>query len=83
MIPGPFGMTGRKRPHRAMASMDGSSDTHQEEKPETESPITAMFHHFRAELDEHHDRRERIIKASRDITANSKKMYVPSPNPVS
>lgn len=33
-----------------------------------------MFETFRAELDEHHARRERIIKASRDITAASKKM---------
>lgn len=38
------------------------------------SPYMAMFEGFRAELDEHHDRRERIIKASRDITAASKKM---------
>jgi len=33
----------------------------------------AIFETFRNELDEHHDRRERIIKASRDITALSKK----------
>jgi predicted translin family RNA/ssDNA-binding protein len=33
-----------------------------------------IFEGFRKELDEHHDRRERIIKASRDITAASKKM---------
>ena len=38
------------------------------------SPFVAMFETFRSELDEHHDRRERIIKASRDITALSKKM---------
>ncbi|TKA79129.1 hypothetical protein B0A55_02419 [Friedmanniomyces simplex] len=36
--------------------------------------FTPMFEHFRAELDEHHDRRERITKASRDITAASKKI---------
>lgn len=34
----------------------------------------SMFGEFRNELDEHHDRRERVIKASRDITALSKKM---------
>ena len=34
----------------------------------------SMFEGFRDELDEHHDRRERIIKASRDVTAQSKKM---------
>lgn len=39
------------------------------------SPFMGMFETFRDELDEHHDRRERIIKASRDITAASKKMY--------
>ncbi|CUS12455.1 unnamed protein product [Tuber aestivum] len=38
------------------------------------SPYLSMFTHFRDELDEHHDRRERVIKASRDITALSKKM---------
>ncbi|TVY85813.1 Translin-associated protein X [Lachnellula willkommii] len=41
------------------------------------SPFMPMFEAFRDELDEHHDRRERIIKASRDITAASKKMHVP------
>lgn len=33
----------------------------------------SIFETFRNELDEHHDRRERIIKVSRDITALSKK----------
>lgn len=36
--------------------------------------FTPVFEWFRDELDEHHDRRERIVKASRDITALSKKM---------
>ena len=40
----------------------------------TPSPFMPMFESFRNELDEHHDRCERIIKASRDITALSKKM---------
>lgn len=38
------------------------------------SPFMPMFEIFRNELDEHHDRKERIVKASRDITAASKKM---------
>jgi predicted translin family RNA/ssDNA-binding protein len=33
-----------------------------------------MFETFRDELDQHHDRRERVIKTSRDITALSKKI---------
>jgi hypothetical protein len=58
-MPGePTGMPGVKRRH------DGA---------EKEKEVT-MFESFRDELDEHHDRRERIIKASRDITAASKKM---------
>lgn len=40
------------------------------------SQIISIFETFRDELDEHYDRRERIIKISRDITALSKKMYV-------
>ena len=40
----------------------------------TNNPFMPMFTLFRDELDEHHDRRERVIKASRDITALSKKM---------
>ncbi|KAE9966603.1 hypothetical protein EG327_011776 [Venturia inaequalis] len=38
------------------------------------SPFLSMFETFRTELDEHHDRRERCMKASKDITAASKKI---------
>ena len=43
-------------------------------RTDVDSPYTPMFETFRAELDDHHDRREKIIKASRDVTASSKKM---------
>ena len=43
---------------------------------ESSTQILSIFETFRNELDEHHDRRERLIKISRDITALSKKMYV-------
>ncbi|KAI8139492.1 Translin [Fennellomyces sp. T-0311] len=36
--------------------------------------IIQFFTHSRDVLDAHHDRRERVIKVSRDITAQSKKM---------
>ncbi|KAL9630725.1 MAG: hypothetical protein Q9164_006273 [Protoblastenia rupestris] len=42
-----------------------------------------MFEAFRNELDEHQDRRERIIKASRDITALSKKIILDLFNAIS
>jgi len=58
---------GLKRPY------DEAMDKTSESRP---SPFLPMFETFRAELDEHHDRRERVIKASRDITAASKKMSV-------
>ncbi|KZF24205.1 Translin [Xylona heveae TC161] len=56
-------MGGTKRDH------DGRSRS-----PPPASPFMPIFETFRNELDEHHDRRERIIKASRDVTAASKKM---------
>ena len=50
--------------------LDGGAVT-----PETAThSFIPIFEAFRTELDEHHDRRERIAKASRDITALSKKM---------
>jgi hypothetical protein len=56
-------MSRKRQFHEAMANEQNSS-----------SAVMPMFEQFRADLDEHHDRRERIIKASRDITAASKKM---------
>ncbi|GIK04284.1 hypothetical protein Aspvir_008363 [Aspergillus viridinutans] len=48
--------------------------------------ILSMFETFRDELDQHHDRRERVIKTSRDITALSKKIIrtikAPIPAPI-
>jgi hypothetical protein len=69
-IPSRLKTMGVKRPHAAMAEQESNASA----SAATSSPIMSMFEGFRAELDEHHDRRERIIKASRDITASSKKM---------
>lgn len=60
-------MAGVKHPRSSDAEMEQSN-------PAPVSLYMPMFEIFRNELDEHHDRRERIIKASRDITALSKKM---------
>ncbi|KAG8979854.1 hypothetical protein FRB90_007870, partial [Tulasnella sp. 427] len=38
------------------------------------SAVHAAFESFRDELDQHHDRRERLIKTSRDVTILSKKI---------
>lgn len=51
-----------------------ANDMDETKVPSRESPYIPVFEQFRIELDEHHDRRERTIKASRDVTAQSKKM---------
>ena len=60
--------------HRNAAASKRSAEEAFGESSTMTSPFQPMFEQFRAELDEHHDRRERIVKASRDITAASKKM---------
>ena len=47
-----------------------------DETMEKQPRFQSMFEGFRTELDEHHDRRERVVKASRDITDASKKALV-------
>ena len=56
---------------RSREDMEGHAKS---DGAQPQSQFMPMFETFRAELDEHHDRRERIIKASRDVTAASKKM---------
>ena len=41
--------------------------------PPPANQFIPVFETFRNELDEHQERRERIVKTSRDITALSKK----------
>ncbi|KAL8676236.1 MAG: hypothetical protein Q9224_007306 [Gallowayella concinna] len=69
-----------------MAGQKHYLDDNDMEEPPSVSPFMPMFEAFRNELDEHQDRRERIIKASRDITALSKKivrnLHSPIPPPI-
>lgn len=73
----------KRRDLRSLWSMAGAQegagtkryrDGKEVEVNASSSPFMPMFMGFREELDKHHDRRERIIKASRDVTALSKKM---------
>lgn len=41
---------------------------------ETVSPFSREFNRFKSDIDDHYDRRERLIKISRDVTALSKKI---------
>ncbi|KAE8355699.1 Translin family-domain-containing protein [Aspergillus coremiiformis] len=64
-------MAGTKR------TWDGKQLSLQPTNPTMTEPSTqilSIFETFRNELDEHHDRRERLTKISRDITALSKKI---------
>jgi hypothetical protein len=60
-------MAGVKRDYRG-----NKKDLPHRDAPRNE--YTSMFEGFRNELDKHHDRREKIVKVSRDVTALSKKM---------
>lgn len=70
-------MSGSKR------DWNGNAKRRDVPKPAHKQPVrnayTPMFENLRDELDAHHDRRERIVKASRDITALSKKMWESPP----
>ncbi|RPB21608.1 Translin [Terfezia boudieri ATCC MYA-4762] len=66
-----------RRPRHEKDNEQGNenhSETYIQPAALANNPFMPMFTIFRDELDEHHDRRERVIKASRDITALSKKM---------
>ncbi|KAL7274771.1 hypothetical protein RUND412_002325 [Rhizina undulata] len=65
-----------KRPRDSLGTTGGQTKRALVKLPQdvADNPFHDTFMGFREDLDEHHDRRERVIKASRDITALSKKM---------
>ena len=70
-------MAGTKRSHDGTPmALENAQPAEMADRTEktSSSQIISIFEAFRDELDEHYDRRERIIKISRDITALSKKM---------
>ncbi|KAI0881422.1 Translin [Annulohypoxylon maeteangense] len=64
---------GVKRDHQGREKMD-SRVGNRADKDMPRNAYTSMFESFRSELDEHHDRRMKIGKVSRDVTALSKKI---------
>lgn len=52
----------------------GKQDQSQSAQPAATGPYVDMFQEYRKELDEKHDRHERIVKLSRDCTINSKRI---------
>lgn len=46
----------------------------QPEPQDTNNPVIKQFQLYSVELDDKHDRHERLVKASRDITIESKRI---------
>lgn len=72
LLSAPMAPAGTKRSHDGIPTNDQRT---RNMTADQSSQFTSIFENFRDHLDEHYDRRERIIKTSRDITALSKKMY--------
>ncbi|KAL2018728.1 hypothetical protein VTK56DRAFT_434 [Thermocarpiscus australiensis] len=66
-------MSGFKRDWNGNTKRRDGPKPAQKQRP-VRNAYTPMFEKLRDQLDEHYDRRERIVKASRDITALSKKI---------
>lgn len=76
---GPSSPSGSSKPYPNKRSRSDDhrlpTETNQASSSSTaESDILAAFSAFRDEIDEHNDRRERLIKSSRDVTSLSKKV---------
>lgn len=67
-------MAGIKRSWEGEMVTSTSDDVTMSNSEDSPQSVQSIFESFRDELDDHHDRRERIVKASRDITALSKKV---------
>lgn len=54
----------------------GSNETEADGRPKAseDTPLGKMFHQFQVELDQRHDKYERLVKISRDITIDSKRI---------
>ncbi|KAI1077608.1 Translin [Whalleya microplaca] len=67
-------MSGVKRDHQGKEKVGRPRQDRDKAKDAPRNAYTYMFESFRDELDEHHDRRMKIGKVSRDVTALSKKI---------
>lgn len=56
------------------SNRDNSSKQQQDVPVDSNNPVIAQFQIYSKELDEKHDRHERLVKASRDITIESKRI---------
>lgn len=66
--------TTRPHPNKRSRSDDRNISTDNNQASSSSAKILETFGSFRDEIDAHNDRRERLIKSSRDVTALSKKV---------
>ncbi|EST06751.1 Translin [Kalmanozyma brasiliensis GHG001] len=64
----------RPHPSKRSRSDERSGPTDENQASSSSAKILETFGSFRDEIDAHNDRRERLIKSSRDVTALSKKV---------
>jgi len=68
------GNRGKYRGRNPKPSRDSNAGPQPRANVDPDSPVMKLFDGFREELDEKHDRNERIIKLSRDVTIESKRV---------
>lgn len=64
----------KKQWHGGSKQKSGKQEKSQSAAPTATGPYIDMFQEYRKELDEKHDRHERIVKLSRDCTIHSKRI---------
>ena len=62
------GMEGKKK------RKESENTTKEHDSIDSDSPVIQTFLSFRTEMDSHHDKYERLVKISRDITIASKRI---------
>ena len=65
---------GRKRRRKNENNSEMSEETASKKPLKDASPILQLFQSFQTELDSRHDKYERIVKCSRDVTIQSKRV---------
>jgi hypothetical protein len=67
-------MSYKNRNRNFKNNRDGAEKSSSEVAVDTSNPMIAQFQIYSKELDDKHDRHERLVKASRDITIESKRI---------
>ena len=63
-----------KRNRRGDARQPGSKPNREQPDVDESSPVIQAFRKYQTELDTRHDKHERLVKLSRDVTIESKRI---------